>query len=131
MAKVVSSEAVECPECHASLIVTIWSCGCQRVSGEHNAIEGYTLMHGRGLYPCTCRPFVKDCGEPGENIWGHHVDGETVEPQPEKKKPKIIYDDSEPEPIRIKRIDAVKLAMERYARGEITKEQYNEIMANL
>jgi hypothetical protein len=113
------------------LIVTIWSCGCQRVSGEHNGIDEYSFIHGQGSRSCTCRPFVANCGDAGENPWGHNeAEQEPVEEKP-RKVAEIIEEEPDPEPIRIKRRDAMKLAMERYARGEITTQEYNEIMANL
>ena len=73
---------------------------------------------------------VVDCGDFGMNIWAHDDhEGEPVEAP--RKEPRVVVEEPEPEVIRIKRIDARKIAMERYARGLITKEQYNEIMANL
>jgi len=129
LSRIISTETVSCPECGAVLIVHIWSCGCQRVSGQHNKLERYSFVHGRGFFPCECRPFVEDCGEPGENIWGHDDHEDAIVEEPRERR--VIVEEPVPELIRIKRIDAQKLAMERYARGLITKEQYNEIMANL
>lgn len=40
-------------------------------------------------------------------------------------------EDDEPEPIQVKRKDAQRILMERFARGEITNEQYTEQMSRL
>jgi uncharacterized membrane protein len=48
-------------------------------------------------------------------------DEETEEPEEEP----------EPEPIAVKRKDAVRILMERYANGEISSEEYTDKMARL
>ena len=45
----------------------------------------------------------------------------------------IVEDDDEPEPepLRVKRKDAERIIMERYAKGDISSEQYTEMMSRL
>jgi uncharacterized membrane protein len=42
-----------------------------------------------------------------------------------------VEEEPEPEPIAVKRKDAVRILMERYANGEITSEEYSEKMSRL
>lgn len=42
-----------------------------------------------------------------------------------------VEEEPEPEPIAVKRKDAVRILMERYANGEITSEDYTEAMSRL
>ena len=43
----------------------------------------------------------------------------------------IVEVEPEPEPIEVKRKDAVRILMERYANGEISSEEYTDKMARL
>jgi uncharacterized membrane protein len=42
-----------------------------------------------------------------------------------------VEEEPEPEPIAVKRKDAVRILMERYANGEITSEEYTERISRL
>ena len=42
-----------------------------------------------------------------------------------------VEEEPEPEPIKVKRKDAVRILMERYANGEISSEDYSDRMSRL
>jgi len=42
-----------------------------------------------------------------------------------------VEEEPEPEPIKVKRKDAVRILMERYANGEISSEEYTDRMSRL